>query len=135
MWEPLSAEERVALNYIALQRIAEEAERRMGILNLTNLGLMSLPPQLAELTHLEWLTLGSAVMFGTNSNRIVDLAPLSTLVRLRVLSFENQEVSNLQSLSSLLELESIHMELSLVRDLTPLATLGKLREIHCSGCT
>ena len=73
-------------------------------------------------------------MFDRNFNRIADLAPLSSLVRLRVLDFRTQIVSNLRSLSGLLELESIHMDFSSVRDLTPLARLSRLREIHCSGC-
>ncbi len=45
---------------IARQRIAEEAERRTGFLDLGGLGLTTLPPGLFELRHLRGLNLGSA---------------------------------------------------------------------------
>ena len=131
MRETLSAEEKDALNEIALQRIAEEAEQRTGILDLRDLGLTSLPPQLAELTHLEDLNIGSEFLPKKEANHIADLALLSGLVKLRWLDFKCQQVSSIQPLSGLLELEFIKMDASSVRDLTPLSALGKLREIRC----
>lgn len=43
---------------IALERIAEEADRRTGRLDLRSLGLESLPEELFALTHLRELDLG-----------------------------------------------------------------------------
>src|SRR3954470_5453936 len=44
---------------IALTRIAEEAERRMGTLDLSNLRLEALPKELFDLRHLRVLDLGN----------------------------------------------------------------------------
>jgi hypothetical protein len=43
---------------IARQRIAEEAKRRTGSLDLNNLGLATLPDELFALSHLQQLDLG-----------------------------------------------------------------------------
>ena len=59
MREILLSEERNALNEIALHRIAEEVERRTGILDLRELGLTSLPSQLADLNHLIEIIVGA----------------------------------------------------------------------------
>src|SRR5882757_4326821 len=45
-------------DHIARTRIAEEAERRTGTLDLGGLGLRRLPDALFELTHLRRLNLG-----------------------------------------------------------------------------
>ena len=82
MRETLSAEERSALNDIALKRIAKAAEWPTRILDLRDLGLTSLPPQLAKLTHLEKLNVGSPLE--RDCNHIADLALLGGLKRLRV---------------------------------------------------
>jgi hypothetical protein len=45
---------------IARARIAEEAERRTGKLDLSNLGLEALPEELFSLRHLRKLDLGAS---------------------------------------------------------------------------
>src|ERR1051326_2748802 len=56
---------------IARQRIAEEARRRTGSLDLGGLGLQNLPPELFALTHLRALNLGCRTTRTHRSIRIV----------------------------------------------------------------
>ena len=65
----------------ALQRIAQEAEQRTGQLDLGELDLTLLPPQLAALPHLTELR----VRCPFKSDTLLDLAPLATLTGLQKL--------------------------------------------------
>jgi len=43
----------------ARRLIAEERDKKTGLLDLGNLGLAELPDELFELPHLQWLNLGA----------------------------------------------------------------------------
>jgi Leucine-rich repeat (LRR) protein len=58
---------------VARARIAEEAERRTGSLDLSGLGLEALPKELADLTDLQTLD--------CSGTPVTDLSPLAKLLR------------------------------------------------------
>jgi len=117
----------------ALRRIAEEAERRTGVLDLSGLGLEELPDELFELTHLRKLDLRRDRLWEREKrykidSRQDDLARLSCLT---FLSVAGSDLTSLGFLKGLRELETLDCSDTCVADLLPLAGLGKLQELRC----
>ena len=110
---------------IARARIAEEAERRTGSLDLSGLGLSSLPVELAALMHLESSDLSRCI-------EISDLAPLAGLTALQSLDCSNTQVTDLGPLAGLTALQSLVCSNTQVTDLGPLAGLTALQSLDCS---
>ena len=125
---------------IARQRIAEEAERRTGSLDLRNLGLATLPGELFALSHLRRLDLGSDPW--VDSRRRVDsrrpnligaqVGLLARLTRLEVLSLRETDLTSLEPLAGLTALQSLDCRGTPVSDLAPLASLTALQSLNCS---
>ena len=97
---------------IAAKRITEAARSRSTTLNLSCLGLTSLPPDLGTLTQLETLYL--------NRNQITDISVLKGLILLRVLFLHNNQISQIASLSGLRNLSTLHLQNNLISDISPL---------------
>src|SRR5471032_1797683 len=88
---------------VAKARIAEEAERQTGSLNLKSLALDALPKELASLTALHRLD--------CSHTKVSDLTPLASLTALQRLDCSHTKVS----------------------DLTPWASLTALQQLNCGG--
>jgi internalin A len=123
---------------IAMQRIAEESERKTGILDLGDLELAELPPALARLTHLRRLNLGSGrfdedgrFLHGIGPRPLKHIDQLSTLTALQFLSLADTEVSDLAPLSGLTALQSLDCTFTEVSDLAPLSRLTALQKLDC----
>ena len=113
----------------AQRLIAGERERKTGVLDLGNLGLTALPPEIFELTHLKSLVFGSQSPDGRNS--IVLLPPaLGRLQALESLSLCWTPVRDLAPLLGLTKLQSLDLRLSLVTDLGPLWGLTSLQTLN-----
>ena len=119
---------------IARQRIAEEAERRSGILYLKGLELRELPEELAALTHLRHLYLGQEPDEASSmGSQITDLSLLVTLTGLRSLNCSGTLVTDLTPLTALIELQALDCSGSSIKDLTPLTVLTDLQTLDCSN--
>lgn len=98
----------------ARRRIAEEAVRRTGRLDLRNLGLERLPADLFALTHLRSLDLGADSPLGDERPNAVQ--------------------ADAARLSELAKLEALDLSWSDLADLAPIAGLAALRTLNASGC-
>jgi internalin A len=129
---------------VASTRIAEEAERRTGALDLGGLGLTSLPPQLFEPRHLRELNLGLGMpTFGFYDgadpafcpNRIADeIGSLGRLPDLRSLSVSFTDLGTLEGMVAFQHMSWFDCSVTQVADLAPLAGLAALRRLICSDC-
>ncbi len=128
---------------IARERIAREAEERMGFLDLGMLGLTELPAELFSLKHLRGLNLGYLWRDGSDEWREApgsigqnqvepSLGQLVHLPHVRELWLRGLDLNTLSSLSGLENLQSIDCSESLLSDLAPLAGLQALQSINCS---
>ncbi|MCV6593809.1 MAG: hypothetical protein OIF48_12710 [Silicimonas sp.] len=103
----------------ARARILAAKESGARLLRLRDLdGLGALPEELADLDTLVQLDLSGTV--------ISDLAPVSGLTSLRILTLRDTLVEDLSPLEDLENLDILDLGGSWVRDLTPLAGLPKL---------
>ncbi len=121
---------------IALARIAEEAEQRTGTLDLSDLGLESLPETLFELQHLRVLNLGISDPWKLERrlNHIdAQRDRLGCLVLLEALSVLGSDLSSLVPIQSLHHLQNLDCSRTQVADLTPLAGLDALQILNCSN--
>jgi len=133
---------------IARERIAQEAERRTGFLDLGGLGLTTLPEELFGLRHLRELNLGSGWRLKDGSwqevyspsdssvpgnNVTATLARLSELPEFRTLSVADTPIADLTPLRCLTALQSLDCGGTQVADLTPLAGLLALQTLYCGG--
>jgi internalin A len=132
---------------IARRRIAEEAERRTGFLDLSQLGLAELPAELFALRHLRRLHLGDrlaqrdgawdAVHTQDPPNRLRDkLGRLAALPNLEALSVSGTGCASLDPLASLARLKWLDcggtvFDPGQVSDLGPLAKLTALQSLDC----
>jgi hypothetical protein len=117
---------------IALERIAKEADDRVGYLDLGMLGLTDLPAELFELKHIRGLNLGSAWRDGSGeswlaardlgaNNVASSLEKLTNLPDLRELWLRQVALITLRGLTGLDSLETIDFSEAEVHDLAPLA--------------
>src|SRR5262245_53143336 len=112
---------------IALARIAEEAERRTGTLDLSGLGLTFLPPSLFSLYHLRSLDLGGQQFGDQKPNAVAaDLENFRQLAGLEALSIASSDVRDLGFVSGLPALRSINCSSTGVSSLEPLSRLAAL---------
>src|ERR1700730_12493911 len=129
---------------IARKRIAQEAADRTGFLDLSRLGLTTLPEELFRLTHLRCLNLGSRMIDagGEWHDSVADLAPnevdaslealTTTLPELEALSFNGTDLASLAPLAKLSGLQSLDCFGTQINDLAPLAKLSALQSLDCS---
>jgi hypothetical protein len=124
----------------ARRRIAEERERKLGALDLSDLGLTDLPPELFDLKHLKSLVLGS---FGawlgldeTRSANVIEAIPerFSDLASLESLALTGNPVNDLAPLAHLAALQSLDCSGTQVSDLAPVADQTRLRSLSASRC-
>ena len=129
---------------IARQRIAEEAERRTGFLDLSQLGLTELPAELFTLRHLRCLKLGwrltvkdgVLVTAGWNNppNRLGEnLGALAALPHLEALSVCQTDCASLDFLALLDRLKWLDCSNTQVSSLGPLAKLTDLQFLDCKS--
>ena len=133
----------------AVRRIRECEKTGQTWLDLGDLELDELPPELENLTHLTLLALGQhrplfwddGQIFWEFENlrpthRVADLGPLSKLKALKTLSLSGwKSVTDLGPLGSLVELTKLilgHCES--VSELRPLATLAALTDLELTSC-
>ncbi|WP_200282573.1 leucine-rich repeat domain-containing protein [Rhabdochromatium marinum] len=132
---------------IARERIAQESIERTGHLDLGNLGLNRLPPELWELDLLETLCLGGVLEYISTFRRskvgswyVTDephepnqlegsLAPIARLPKLRNLDCSGALITNLQPLAALVNLQQLDLTSTQVSDLQPLAALVNLQQL------
>ena len=96
----------------ARRRIAEEAERRTGRLDLRDLGLETLPEELFALTHLRELDLGCSEPWKDDAprNRVQpQCARLGKLAELVALSVAGTDLADLGHLAELRRLGSLDL--------------------------
>jgi internalin A len=131
---------------VARRRIAEEAERRTGFLDLSQLGLTELPDELFRLPHLRRLHLGYRLRqvdadwvldYADNQERLHNqlgchLDRLSVLSNLEALSLSRTDCSSLDFAKRLSRLTWLDCRNTLVTDLGPLAQLQALQSLNCS---
>jgi len=129
----------------ALELIAEERAKQTGFLDLGNLGLTEVPPELFELTHLRSLNLGSrycdergeyresanADYQGCNALPSVS-ERISDLVNLVALSLVDNPMSHLSPVKGLSALQNLDCSATRVSDLTPVQGLPNLKSLGCS---
>jgi Leucine-rich repeat (LRR) protein len=122
---------------IAQARIAEEANRRTGTLDLSDLGLEELPEELFELRHLRVLDLGKSEPWNDfPPPNCIDAQRerLGCLTSLKVLLVAGSDLTTLSPLQTLQYLQRLDCWNTAVSDLTPLAGLTALQQLHCSEC-
>ncbi len=120
----------------ARRRIAEEAARRTGRLDLRDLGLAALPEELFALTHLRELDLGASPLWapGHRPNAIdTQRAGVGRLTALERLSLAWSDLTDLDFVRSLSALGALDCSGTGVADLAPLAGLTALQTLDCSG--
>ena len=81
----------------AVERILANKKTKNPILDLSECNLIELPPALSECVWLIKLKLD-------NNEKLKDLSPLSTLIKLQQLSFRDTDVHDLSSLLPLTDL-------------------------------
>lgn len=133
----------------AVRRIRECEETGQTWLDLGDLDLDELPPELGDLTQLTLLALGShRPLFWDGgqifwefetlrpAHRVTDLSPLSKLKDLKTLSLSGwKSVTDLEPVGKLVGLTKLllpHCES--VADLGPLATLAALTDLELTSC-
>ena len=116
---------------IALRRIRKEAKEKTGVLELGDLGLPELPPELFQLKHLETLKLGSN--FYIKQNELKSLEGTQVLVGLKQLDCSRTRVEDLSPLSGLSNLAELDCSRTRIEDLSPLSGLSNLARLHCWG--
>lgn len=108
----------------ALRRISHAKRERQSLLNLTELQLTHLPPELVELP---WLT-GLFASF----NKISDLGPLIHLTKLQRLDLRGNRVFDLRPTSTLRHLSYLDLAENRLTDITPLQYLTALETLYLS---
>lgn len=113
-----------------------------GLKNLQTLwlegnGIQDFNP-LSNLTHLKELCVWNydrqyAPRNGLETNRFIDLAPLSSLVRLEVFRASRCEISEIGPISQLVELKELSLFENKVQEVTPLAHLKNLQTLSLAG--
>lgn len=121
---------------IALARIAEEAERQTGELDLSGLGLERLPDALFELTHLRKLDLSFSMeqLFSTLPNQTdADDQRCESLAELEELSLRASWLWGLSFVRRFPHLRFLDCSGTQVDDITPVAGLTNLQSLVCFG--
>jgi internalin A len=143
----------------ARARIAEEAARRTGTLDLTGLRLERLPDELFALAHLRELCVGAPadrwwehgqypdcltpsadglrrlaalVSLSVINTDLADLAPIAGLANLQSLNVTTTQVADLAPLAGLPNLQSLYVGYTEVANLAPLAGLANLQSLDVS---
>lgn len=118
----------------ALRRIAAEAEKPTGKLDLSGLALDSLPPELFELVDLESLYLGwdTDHLFEWRMSLVALPRCFSKLCRLQHLSLRGVLLDSYQEIELLPTLRSLVCSFTRIKDLRPLAGLTALQSLDCS---
>ena len=129
---------------IARQLIAEEREKQTGFLDLGMLGLTDLPEELASLTHLRRLNLGSWYRAeknefcqsknGLKSNSFAQLPDCLLALRGLAHVFLNSVMfGNLTNISRLVNVQSLSVSGTQVSNLMPIVGLVTLKSLNVSG--
>ncbi|MBS0603884.1 MAG: leucine-rich repeat domain-containing protein [Verrucomicrobia bacterium] len=132
MWGPLSGQ----LNFHGNpppQTLAEikawfddpaNADRlnQIANLNLSNLGIKTIPPQITKCTQLRELDL--------YNNNITDVSPLKNLGQLQKLDLAQNKITDVSALQNLLQLQTLELSSNQIRDISALANLAELRELN-----
>lgn len=129
---------------VARRRIEAEREAQTGVLDLGQLGLLDLPPELFELNILVGLNLGERYRDEEGEvhhpeeiaglpNRITALPPaFARLNRLRWLSITDNPITDLTPLKELTALQSLNLSNTGVVDLTTIKGLIALQSLEFS---
>jgi internalin A len=128
---------------LAQQLIAENKRTMATSLDLGNCGLTEVPPEVADLVWLEWLSLAgfSFERHGENwktkpthnngaPNQLASIAVLRALTGLRGLALSEIQVNDLEPLAGLSALEYLDVSIPRMTDLQPLARLTALRQLN-----
>jgi len=129
---------------LARARIMEEAQRKTGRLDLCNLGLTALPPELFMLSHLNALFLGDGIRredgswvasttHGPANQVTAELHLLAAIPSLRELSVAGAELDSLEKAGQLTQLQAFDCARTQVTDLAPLSAIARLRQLDISG--
>ena len=134
---------------IAQQRIDECRRTRSTTLDLSELGLETIPEAVFELTWLEKLDvlglglgkireiplairqLTALTAFDCSGNQIRDLSPLSHLLNLQSLDCSSNPITDLAPISQLLNLQSLSCRNNQISDLSPISHLLNLQSLSC----
>ena len=106
-------------------RIEEAKERGDINLDLGELRIATLPPQIAGLTALEGLEL--------TDTQVSDLTPIAGLTALESLELAGTQVSDLAPIAGLTDLQSLDLAGTPVSDLAPIAHLTSLERLYLAG--
>jgi internalin A len=128
---------------IALERIAHEAEKRTGFLDLGRLGLSALPEQLFALKHLRRLNLGreyrdehkqwhQSISSFEHNSVANGLDSLADLEELQALWLSGTELKHANAISALAAMRELDCSSTLMSDLGPLQALPSLQTLSCS---
>jgi len=110
------------MSELALQRIAENKEKKYPYLDLTNCDLIKLPPELSECIWLRILHLN-------NNEDLIDLSSLKDLQNIFWLNISNTKVKDLTPLKDWQNLRQLYASSSQITDLVLLKELHNLQQI------
>jgi Leucine-rich repeat (LRR) protein len=130
---------------IALQRIEEARETSAIELDLSNLGLVEIPPQIGQLSNMHTLNvsyngirilppeigqLGNLQVLNLSFNHLTILPPeIGNLLNLQILSVDTNQLTSLPpDIGQLSNLEEMNLTDNLLRDLPP--EVGRLRSLR-----
>ncbi len=109
---------------VAIRRIVSCMARKYVDLDLSNISLQKIPPDIAECHWLQTLNV--------SNNQISDLIPISSLTSLQTLNLNSNQISNLEPLGQLASLQTLDLSTNQISDLKPLGQLALLKTLDAS---
>lgn len=109
---------------IAQEKIAHCKAKKIPYLNLSDLGLETLPKSISELTWLGALSL--------SRNHLLNIDAIAPLTNLHKLAFSNNQIESIQVVENFPELKHLFIKENQISGLSPLKNLEKLKKLEAN---